>query len=159
RAGAEVEGRLPGHRRRARERRAGGAAPPAARAARREPPQRAPPRPRPGLPRSPPGARGRAGRVAPAGGPRGHALLHADGPRPGGRAVCPARPAAGTERRGHGRRAGGAVLAGLPAAGGRRLRAMTRYLHTMYRITDPERSRAFYEALGFEFRRETPIVR
>jgi lactoylglutathione lyase len=37
--------------------------------------------------------------------------------------------------------------------------AMTRYLHTMYRITDPEKSRAFYEALGFEFRRETPIVR
>jgi lactoylglutathione lyase len=29
----------------------------------------------------------------------------------------------------------------------------------MYRITDPERSRAFYEALGFEFRRELPIVR
>jgi lactoylglutathione lyase len=36
---------------------------------------------------------------------------------------------------------------------------MTRYLHTMYRITDPERSRTFYEALGFEFRRELPIVR
>jgi lactoylglutathione lyase len=36
---------------------------------------------------------------------------------------------------------------------------MSRYLHTMYRITDPERSRAFYEALGFEFRRELPIVR
>jgi lactoylglutathione lyase len=36
---------------------------------------------------------------------------------------------------------------------------MTRYLHTMYRITDPERSRAFYEALDFEFRRELPIVR
>jgi lactoylglutathione lyase len=36
---------------------------------------------------------------------------------------------------------------------------MTRYLHTMYRITDPERSRAFYEALGFEFRREFDIVR
>jgi lactoylglutathione lyase len=36
---------------------------------------------------------------------------------------------------------------------------MTRYLHTMYRITDPERSRAFYETLGFEFRREAPIVR
>ena len=36
---------------------------------------------------------------------------------------------------------------------------MTRYLHTMYRITDPERSRAFYEALGLEFRRELPIVR
>jgi lactoylglutathione lyase len=36
---------------------------------------------------------------------------------------------------------------------------MTRYLHTMYRITEPETSRAFYEALGFEFRRELPIVR
>jgi lactoylglutathione lyase len=36
---------------------------------------------------------------------------------------------------------------------------MTRYLHTMYRITDPAASRSFYEALGFEFRRELPIVR
>jgi lactoylglutathione lyase len=36
---------------------------------------------------------------------------------------------------------------------------MTRYLHTMYRITDPEKSRTFYEALGLEFRREFPIVR
>jgi lactoylglutathione lyase len=36
---------------------------------------------------------------------------------------------------------------------------MSRYLHTMYRITDPRRSREFYEALGFEFRRELPIVR
>jgi lactoylglutathione lyase len=36
---------------------------------------------------------------------------------------------------------------------------MARYLHTMYRITDPERSRAFYEALGMEFRRDLPIVR
>ena len=36
---------------------------------------------------------------------------------------------------------------------------MTRYLHTMYRITDPQRSRAFYEALGLEFRREFDIVR
>ena len=36
---------------------------------------------------------------------------------------------------------------------------MTRYLHTMYRITDPEKSRAFYEALGLEFRREMDIVR
>ena len=36
---------------------------------------------------------------------------------------------------------------------------MTRYLHTMYRITDPARSRAFYEAVGFEFRRELDIVR
>jgi lactoylglutathione lyase len=34
-----------------------------------------------------------------------------------------------------------------------------RYLHTMLRIVDPARSRAFYEALGFEFRRESPIVR
>ena len=29
----------------------------------------------------------------------------------------------------------------------------------MYRITDPGKSRAFYEALGLEFRRELPIVR
>jgi len=29
----------------------------------------------------------------------------------------------------------------------------------MYRITDFERSRAFYEALGMEFRRDLPIVR
>jgi lactoylglutathione lyase len=36
---------------------------------------------------------------------------------------------------------------------------VTSYLHTMYRITDPERSRAFYEALGFEFSREMDIVR
>jgi lactoylglutathione lyase len=36
---------------------------------------------------------------------------------------------------------------------------MTRYLHTMHRITDPERSRDFYEALGFEYRRELPNVR
>jgi lactoylglutathione lyase len=34
-----------------------------------------------------------------------------------------------------------------------------RYLHTMVRITDPQRSRAFYEALGFEFEREMDIVR
>jgi lactoylglutathione lyase len=39
------------------------------------------------------------------------------------------------------------------------MRGMSRYLHTMYRITDPERSRKFYEALGLEFRRESPIVR
>jgi len=36
---------------------------------------------------------------------------------------------------------------------------MAAYLHTMYRITDPEKSRAFYEALGFEFSREMDIVR
>lgn len=36
---------------------------------------------------------------------------------------------------------------------------MARYLHTMVRITDPARSRVFYEALGFEFRRELDIVR
>jgi catechol 2,3-dioxygenase-like lactoylglutathione lyase family enzyme len=33
-----------------------------------------------------------------------------------------------------------------------------RYLHTMVRITDPARSRAFYEALGLEFRRDMDIV-
>jgi lactoylglutathione lyase len=36
---------------------------------------------------------------------------------------------------------------------------MARYLHTMLRVTDPQASRAFYEALGMEFRRESPIVR
>jgi lactoylglutathione lyase len=36
---------------------------------------------------------------------------------------------------------------------------MTRYLHTMYRITDPEKSRDFYEALGFRFERDLDIVR
>jgi lactoylglutathione lyase len=36
---------------------------------------------------------------------------------------------------------------------------MTGFLHTMYRITDPERSRAFYEALGFTFARDLDIVR
>jgi len=36
---------------------------------------------------------------------------------------------------------------------------MASYLHTMYRITDPEKSRAFYEALGFEFSRDLEIVR
>lgn len=30
-------------------------------------------------------------------------------------------------------------------------------VHTCYRITDPDRSVAFYEALGFEKRRELPI--
>jgi lactoylglutathione lyase len=30
-------------------------------------------------------------------------------------------------------------------------------IHTCYRITDPERSVAFYEALGFEERRRMPI--
>ena len=36
---------------------------------------------------------------------------------------------------------------------------MAEYLHTMVRITDPEKSRAFYEALGFSFSREMDIVR
>jgi len=31
------------------------------------------------------------------------------------------------------------------------------FIHTCYRVTDPERSVAFYEALGFEKRRELPI--
>ena len=34
---------------------------------------------------------------------------------------------------------------------------MTELVHTCYRITDPEQSVAFYEALGFEKRRELPI--
>ncbi len=36
---------------------------------------------------------------------------------------------------------------------------MARFLHTMVRITDPEKSRAFYEALGFAFDRDMDIVR
>jgi lactoylglutathione lyase len=36
---------------------------------------------------------------------------------------------------------------------------MATFLHTMVRITDPERSRAFYEALGFTFENEMDIVR
>src|SRR6476619_7331723 len=36
---------------------------------------------------------------------------------------------------------------------------MASYLHTMYRITDPAKSRAFYEVLGFEFSRDMDIVR
>jgi lactoylglutathione lyase len=37
--------------------------------------------------------------------------------------------------------------------------AVARFLHTMVRITDPERSRAFYEALGFGFAGDFDIVR
>jgi lactoylglutathione lyase len=33
------------------------------------------------------------------------------------------------------------------------------YLHTMVRITDPDRARSFYEALGFRFSRDMDIVR
>ena len=36
---------------------------------------------------------------------------------------------------------------------------MNRFLHTMVRVTDPERSRHFYEALGFRFSRDMDIVR
>ena len=36
---------------------------------------------------------------------------------------------------------------------------MARFLHTMVRITDPEKSRRFYEALGFTFARDMDIVR
>jgi lactoylglutathione lyase len=36
---------------------------------------------------------------------------------------------------------------------------MAEFLHTMVRITDPEKSRAFYEALGFRFERDMEIVR
>ena len=36
---------------------------------------------------------------------------------------------------------------------------MANFLHTMLRVTDPEQSRAFYETLGMEFRRQSDIVR
>src|SRR5512132_1638011 len=40
-----------------------------------------------------------------------------------------------------------------------RMSSMTRFLHTMVRITDPAKSRAFYEALGFTFAGDFDIVR
>lgn len=46
-----------------------------------------------------------------------------------------------------------------PGLGSPTIQTMPRFLHTMVRITDPETSRRFYEALGLEFRRELPIVR
>src|SRR5436305_227553 len=36
---------------------------------------------------------------------------------------------------------------------------MASFLHTMVRITDPDASRRFYEALGFTFSRDMDIVR
>ena len=36
---------------------------------------------------------------------------------------------------------------------------MATFLHTLVRITDPEKSRAFSEALGFRFERDMDIVR
>jgi lactoylglutathione lyase len=36
---------------------------------------------------------------------------------------------------------------------------MATYLHTMVRVTDPERSRDFYEAVGFRYSTESDIVR
>jgi len=36
---------------------------------------------------------------------------------------------------------------------------MARYLHTMLRIKEPDRSRRFYEALGFTFSNDFDIVR
>ncbi len=36
---------------------------------------------------------------------------------------------------------------------------MADFLHTMVRITDPEKSRSFYEALGFQFSTDMDIVR
>jgi lactoylglutathione lyase len=36
---------------------------------------------------------------------------------------------------------------------------VAKFLHTMVRVTDPAKSRAFYEALGFRFSRDMDIVR
>src|SRR5262245_5145032 len=36
---------------------------------------------------------------------------------------------------------------------------MATFLHTMVRVTDPAKSREFYEALGFRFNRDMDIVR
>jgi lactoylglutathione lyase len=54
-----------------------------------------------------------------------------------------------------GRSAGGDGRAG--EGGDGRDEQLTELIHTCYRITDPEQSVAFYEALGFEKRRELPI--
>jgi putative flavoprotein involved in K+ transport len=40
-----------------------------------------------------------------------------------------------------------------------RIPTVASFLHTMVRITDPAKSRAFYEALGFSFARDMDIVR
>jgi lactoylglutathione lyase len=37
--------------------------------------------------------------------------------------------------------------------------SMATFLHTMVRVTDPARSRSFYEALGFTYSRDLDIVR
>jgi lactoylglutathione lyase len=47
----------------------------------------------------------------------------------------------------------------LPLAVGKYDLRMSRFLHTMVRITDPEKSRSFYEALGFSFAGDFDIVR
>ncbi len=44
-----------------------------------------------------------------------------------------------------------------PSADGTAYDRVMELIHTCYRITDPGRSVAFYEALGFEKRRELPI--
>jgi lactoylglutathione lyase len=44
-------------------------------------------------------------------------------------------------------------------AGATRIETMATFLHTMVRITDPQRSQSFYEALGFRFVHEMDIVR
>jgi len=36
---------------------------------------------------------------------------------------------------------------------------VARFLHTMMRITDPEKNGTFYEALGFRFERDMYIIR
>ena len=48
-------------------------------------------------------------------------------------------------------------LSGRPADRAVRESRAMELIHTCYRITDPDRSVAFYEALGFEKRRELPI--
>ena len=40
-----------------------------------------------------------------------------------------------------------------------RIVGVASFLHTMVRVTDPAKSRAFYEALGFRFTRDLDIVR
>jgi lactoylglutathione lyase len=51
----------------------------------------------------------------------------------------------------------GSSCSGSPAYPSTKQELVMELIHTCYRITDPDRSVAFYEALGFEERRRLPI--
>jgi lactoylglutathione lyase len=71
--------------------------------------------------------------------------------------VCPASPTRFETDKPIEKDGGCDRFAGAP--GGLGSFPVAEYLHTMLRITDPEKSRQFYEALGFTFSRDMDIVR